>query len=145
MVLSEPLSVVSRGRLKLNAGRCINVANKSIVVGYCEPSSEQGGFTLYSNGSLLHDASGLCISYFSKKLQLITTLGACDTSFTISFAVKKAHEQANNLLRVDGPGQGLCLGTISLYPKLGNIILLSKHCGSSSDITMVGMVKEAAF
>ena len=68
VVLSEPLSVVSRGRLKLNAGRCINMANKSIVVGYCEPSSEQGGFALYSNGSLLHDASGLCISYFSKKL-----------------------------------------------------------------------------
>ena len=138
VVLSEPSNVVSMGRLKLNAGRCINVANKSIVVGYCEPSSEQGGFTLYSNGSLLHDASGLCISYFSKTLQPITTLGACDTSFTL--ARNQANEQANNTLRLGGPGQASCLGTDNLYPELGTRILLSKEC--MSDITMVN---EAAF
>ena len=136
------LNVVSRGRLKLNAGRCINVADKSIVVGYCEPSSEQGGFTLYSNGSLLHDASGLCISYFSKELQTITTLGACDTSFIYNVRASNQirYEQARNMLRVEG--QILCLGTDNLYPKLGTRILLTKDCGNRSDITIV---KEAFF
>ena len=137
---SAPLRVVFRGRLKLTDGRCINVADKSIVVGYCEPSSEQGSFTLYSNGSLLHDASSLCISYYRKGLppKKASTLGACDSPFTYT----------NNKLRAEGPGEpsneseALCLGNRRPHPCIGSPILLRPDCDRGIHITVV---EEAAF
>ena len=116
----EPARVVFKGRLKLHAGRCINAVDRSqLVVGHCQVGTLQGSFTLYSNKSLVHDASGLCLSNDG--------LGACHTEFTYT----------DSKLRVQLAGLTLCLGTGKEHPCMGSKIVLSTGCGKENDIMVV--------